>query len=243
MCQQGICNEEILKEMIYEKEYECPLCKTKFKQKAVKSSKNKLLDIDFDLNARYEKVNPLYYEVVVCEVCGFAQLNKRSEMPTLAEASLLKEKIAANFLGRKYSTYYTAQEAIDRYKLALLNAIVRNATEGEKAYIALKLAWVYREIGDSEEEKRFLGEALKSFLNAYQREGFPIFELQEEVVAYLIAALSYQLENYKQAIKWIQMVLKNPNTSPKLKDRCFSLKAMVSEKEKELKQLEEQNKL
>ena len=217
-------NEEILREMIYEKDYECPICKEQIKRKAVKSSKNRLVDTDFDLNARYDKVNPLYYEVIVCEKCGFAQLNKREETPTLAEAHLIKEKISAQFGGRQYSKYYTATEATDRYKLALLNAIVRNATEGEKAYIALKLGWLYREIGNQEEE----------------REEFPIFELQEEVVCYLIAALSYHAEDYKQAIKWIQIVLRNADISPKLKDRCFSLKQMVTAKEKEIKQAQEQ---
>ena len=59
----------------------------------VKSSKNKLLDVDFDLNARYEKVNPLFYEVFVCETCGFAQLNKKEEMPTLAESKLILKQI------------------------------------------------------------------------------------------------------------------------------------------------------
>ena len=232
-------DEGILKEMIYEKDYECPLCKIVIKRKAVRSSKNKLIGTDFDLNARYEKVNPLYYEVVVCESCGFAQLNKREEKPTLAEAKLIKEKISARFGGRQYSTYYRAEEAIDRYKLALLNAIVRNATEGEKAYIALKLGWVYREMGNEEEEKRFLGEALKSFLNAYQKEGFPIFELQEEVVCYLIAALSYQMEDFKQSLKWIQIVLRTADLSPKLRDRCFELKSMVTAKEKAIKEAEE----
>ncbi len=230
-------NETILQEMIYEKDYECPMCKHNIRQKMVKASKNKLLEVEFDLNAQYEKVNPLYYEMVVCEMCGFAQLNKREEMPTLAEAKLINEKICNNFKGRKYSKYYTAQDAIDRYKLGLLNAIVRNATEGEKAYIALKLGWVYRGIGNVVEEKRFLGEALKSFLNAYQKESFPIFELQEEVVCYLIAALSYRLEDYKQAGKWIQVTLKMEGISPKLRERCFTLKEMIKNREKEIKEV------
>ena len=174
----------------------------------------------------------------ICTECGFAQLSKREEMPTLAEADLIKKAICSKFNGRKYSEYYTAEDAVDRYKLALLNAIVRNALEGEKAYIALKLAWVYRNMGDEAQEKRFIGEALKGFINAYQREGFPIFELQEEVVCYLIAALSYEMDNDQQAIKWLQIVLRNKEISHKLKDRCFELKQMVSAREREKKKAE-----
>lgn len=232
-------NDMDLKDLIYEKIYECPICKTQIKKKTIKSSKLKLVDTDFDLNAHYDKVSPLYYEVVVCEICGFAQLNKREEKPTLAEAKLIKDKICVKFGGRQYSKYYTAEEAIDRYKLALLNAIVRNATEGEKAYIALKLGWVYRGIGNEKEEKRFLGEALKGFLNAYQKEDFPIFELKEEVVCYIIAALSYQMDNCKQAMNWIQITLRSSEISPRLKDRCFTLKQMIKEKEKNLDKVAE----
>lgn len=224
-------NETVLQEMVYEKDYDCPICKQTIRRKMIKSSKNKLLDVDYDLNARYEKVNPLYYEMIVCETCGFAQLNKREETLTLTEIKWIKEKISNHFSKRIYSTYYT-EEAVDRYKLGLLNAIVRNATEGEKGYIALKLGWVYREIGNEVEEKRFMQQALTCFLNAYHRENFPIFELQEEVVCYLISALSYGLEDYKQAAKWIQITLKGADESPKLRDRCFTLKQMIKEREK-----------
>lgn len=231
--------EDILSGLIYEKDFKCPICKEKIKIKAVKASKNRLVSTDLDLNAKYDKVNPLYYEVVVCNICGFAQLNKREEMPTLAEAELIKQMVSSKFGGRKYNQYYTAMEAVDRYKLALLNAIVRNGLEGEKAYIALKLAWVYREMGEEEQEKRFLGEALTGFLKAYQSENFPIFELQEEVVTYLIAALSYQVEEYGQALKWIQVTLRHKDASPKLKDRCFELKQLINERQKEKAALEE----
>ena len=231
-------NQSILKDVIYEKTHKCPLCGKEIKQKVIKGSKNRLVKTDIDLNAYYDKVNPLYYEVIVCTECGFAQLSKREEMPTLAEADLIKKAICSKFNGRKYSEYYTAEDAVDRYKLALLNAIVRNALEGEKAYIALKLAWVYRNMGDEAQEKRFIGEALKGFINAYQREGFPIFELQEEVVCYLIAALSYEMDNDQQAIKWLQIVLRNKEISHKLKDRCFELKQMVSAREREKKKAE-----
>lgn len=232
-------DQSVLKDVIYEKTHQCPLCGNEIKQKVIKGSKNRLVKTDFDLNAYYDKANPLYYEVIVCTECGFAQLGKKEEMPTLAEADLLKKAIVSKFSGRKYSEYYTAEDAVDRYKLALLNAIVRNALEGEKAYIALKLAWVYRNIGDEEQEKRFIGEALKGFIYAYQKEGFPIFELQEEVVCYLIAALSYEMENDEQALKWIQIVLRNKEISQKLKDRCFELKHMISVREREKKQAEQ----
>lgn len=223
---------KLLKDLIYEKEMECPLCKGIIKKKCVKGSKNKLKETDYDLCPHYEKINPLFYEVVVCEYCGFAQINKKTEMPTAAESERICKHVSMKFSGRNYSEFYTAEEAIDRYKLSLLNAIVRNGSEGEKAYIALKIGWIYREMGNEEEEFRFLEEARNGFIKAYQKEGFPIFELQEETVSYLVAALSYRIGDYKRIYEWIEGLLKNRQLDPKLKNRCFDLLNMARNKEK-----------
>ena len=226
-------NIEILRNLIYEKEMECPLCKGVIKKKCVKGSKNRLKVTDYDLCPHYEKVNPLFYEVIVCEYCGFAQINKRKEMPTAAESELICKQVCMKFSGRNYSEFYTAEEAIDRYKLALLNAIVRNGSEGEKAYIALKIGWIYREMGNEEKEVQFLEEARNGFIEAYHREGDSIFELQEEVICYLVAALSYRIGDYKRVSKWIDNILRNKKLDPKLKTRCIDLIEMTRNKMKE----------
>lgn len=231
--------EQVMKEMIYETTCICPICKQEIRKKSVRSSRNKLLNIDFDLNATYEKVNPLYYEITVCTICGYAQLNKNECEPTLAEAKLLTEQIAQKFSGKIYHEYYTIEDAIDIHKLALLNAVVRNALEGEKGYIALKTAWLYREKQDQEQERRFLQQALDCFLKAYRTENFPIFELEETVVIYLVAALSYQLEEYNQCSKWIDTALRHPDSSQKVKDRAFELKRMLKKKLEEIEQVKE----
>ena len=218
---------ELLRDIIYEKEMECPLCKAVIKKKCVKGSKNRLIRTDYDLCSHYEKVNPLFYEVIVCNACGFAQINKRKEMPTAAETELICRQVSMKFSGRNYSEFYTAEEAIDRYKLALLNAIVRNASEGEKAYIALKIGWIYRELRDEEKEVYFLEQARNGLIEAYHKEGDSIFELNEEMICYLVAALSYRIGDYKRVYKWIDNILKNKKLEPKLKSRCFELMEMT----------------
>ena len=44
---------------------------------------------------------------------------------------------------KKYSTY-TYEDALARYQLALVNAIVKQAKNSEKAYICLKAGWLMR---------------------------------------------------------------------------------------------------
>ena len=226
---QGLSEEE-LKVLIYEKEMECPLCKGKIIKKCVKGSRNRLIRTDVDLCPHYHKVNPLFYEVIVCEYCGFAQLNKKDEMPTPAEGELICKNVCMNFTQRHYHTFYTAEEAVERYKLALVNAIARNGTMGERAYILLKIAWVYREMEKQEEEIDHLIKARKAFMIAYQSEEFPIFELQEVVVTYLVAAISYEIGEYKEAKKWLSPLMMNKKLEVKLKDRCLVLKDMINKK-------------
>ncbi len=55
---------------------------------------------------------------------------------------------------------------------------------------------MYRDLEDKENEMLFLQHALTGFLNAYNKERFPIFELGELTVAYLIAELYRHFKEY-----------------------------------------------
>ena len=57
--------------------------------------------------------------------------------------------ISANFRPHtEYKELYTYDEALERYKVALANAIVKLAKPSEKAYICLKTAWLLRGKGE-----------------------------------------------------------------------------------------------
>lgn len=227
-----------LKEIIYETVCKCPVCQSEIVKKSIRDSRNRMVHIDFDLYACYEYVNPIYYEIVACSKCGYAQLKRSKKVLTLAEIKLIQEAISYQYLGYDYKKYYTRDDAIYMHKLALLNAQVRNATEGEKGYIMMKLAWLYREAGNKEEEDRFIQKTRNSFIKAYQTEEMPIFELEEDVVVYLVAALSYQMKEYKEAKKWLTHIAIKRQINDRLRIRIFDLNRMI--KMQEAKEQEEQ---
>ena len=190
-------------------------------------------------------MDTLKYDVIMCPRCGYAALSRYFKFLTLHQAKLIKEKISANFKPREEDKRetYTYDEALERYKLALVNAIVKMAKPSEKAYICLKSAWLLRGKGEhldkadpeyadkkkkiDEEEKEFLKSALDGFLTARQSESFPMCGMDESTVDYVIAVTAMKFEQYDVATKLISGVIASNNANTRMKDRARMLKEQI----------------
>lgn len=133
----------------------CPVCENEFKSKAIKNGKTRRIGTDTDLMPIYEGPNPLFYDVHICPKCGYSALNQYFEKIKAEQINLIKSTITPRFKAREYPEVYDANIAIERYKLTLLNAVVKKAKSSEKAFICLKIAWMYRLTDNKEEEKNF----------------------------------------------------------------------------------------
>lgn len=229
-----------LESVLYDKTYICPVCDKIFTSKAIRSGKNRLMSVDTDLKPQYDTINPILYECVVCQNCGYAALGKAFTSLLPKQISWVKEQICSKYKGQVYPDIINNKEAVERYKLALLVAIVKKARDGERAYLCLKIAWLYRDMGDSVQEKTFLQYALTGFLNAYNKERFPIYELDELTTAYIIADLYRRFEEYDKAMQWAGYVILDKHAPLKLKTRGLHLKSLI--KEEKAKNLEDQTK-
>lgn len=137
-------------DVIFDKTHKCPLCDKEFKTKAVKTGKVKLLGTDTDLRPKYQIADSLKYDAIVCPNCGYSALTRFFEHLSSAQAKLVKDSISNKFKGIEESKdIYTYDCAIERHKLALVNAIVKKGKNSERAYICLKIAWLLR--GKAEE--------------------------------------------------------------------------------------------
>lgn len=221
-----------LEEVLYDKTYVCPICNTEFKTKAIRSGKNRLMSSDLDLKPQYDIVNPIFYECIVCEACGYAALSKNFNSLTTSQIRWIKEQICSKYKPYHYEPIIDAKVAVSRYKLALLNSFVKKAKDGEKAYICLKIAWIYRDLKESEQEEVFLKYALTGFENAYNNGRFPIFELGELTTAYIIADMHRRLKSYDKAMQWIGYVILDKSISLRLKTRALHLKGIIQEEKK-----------
>ena len=236
-------------EFLFDKAYTCPICSNKFKAKAVKSGKAKMAGSDMDLRTRYEQIDMLKYDIIMCPDCGYAALDRFFKSVTTVQVKNVKEKISATFKPREDREFYTYDEALDRYKLALASAMVKQTNSSEQAYICLKTAWILRgkaehldkDLPDYEakkkqcedEENRFLKNALDGFLTARQTEPFPMCGMDEPTVDYVIAVTAMRFEQYDVTSRLVSGILQSNTANPRMKDKARDVREMLMQKIKE----------
>ncbi len=237
-------------DFLFDKSFTCPICDKEFKARTVRIGKAKLAGSDLDLRPRYEQIDLLKYDIILCPYCGYAALSRFFKFVTSPQAKNIKKTISATFKPQKETKeIYTYDEALERYKLTLANAIVKQTRASEKAYICLKTAWLLRgkaehldkSLPDYEEQRKqcedeeneFLRNALEGFLAARQTESFPMCGMDEPTVDYLIAVTAMRFEQYDVSSRLITGILQSPTANPRMKDKARDIKEMLMKKIKE----------
>ena len=121
-------------DMLFDKSYTCTVCDKDFKVKMVRSGKAKAMAADQDLRPRYEGIDVLKYDVVSCPYCGYTGLSKYFSYLTPAQRKAIKENICSSYKPKKVDPdkkIYTYEDAMERHKLALVNAIVKHGKASE----------------------------------------------------------------------------------------------------------------
>lgn len=234
--------EEKEREAIFDKHYTCPVCDLSFSSKMIRTGKIKLSGKDTDLRPIYEDVDPHKYDVVCCDKCGYAALTRYYGKLSMRQIKEIRDNIAVTFKGLNCDAeLYSYDDAILRYKLALVNCIVKKAKNGERAYTSLKLAWVLRgkrEKLDKEKElesiKQLYKDELECLQNAYDgflaamaSETFPIAGLDENTIMYLVAELARKLGKYEESAKLLGRVITSKSTPDRLKEQAIVIKELL----------------
>ncbi len=229
------------KDFIFDKTMECPVCGKEFPVKIMKTGKAKLMGTDPDLRPKYVGIDAVKYDIMLCTKCGYAALSRFFSNVTMGQAKLIRENISKGVRLHPYDgEIYTYDEAIERYKLALANAVVKRARVSEKAYICLKSAWLMRgyaehleEIGEKEkiaelkeQEEQYIQNAYNGFAEARTAESFPMCGMDEGTIDYLLAVLSMHLKKYDVAAKLITNILAS-TAGARTKDKARELKEQL----------------
>ena len=233
------------KELVYDRNYDCPVCDEKITSKVMKTGKAKLLHTDLDLRAVYEGIDIQKYDAITCPRCGFSALSRYFKPMTTVQVKLIREKFCSKVHLPKHnedSEVYTYEEAMERYKLSLACAVIKQGKASEKAYICLKSAWLLRgwqeELSKDpanqakveefkKEEEEYLKNALDGFLAAQSSEGYPMCGMDESTMSYLLAVLAMQMKRYEVSSKMIASILTSPSANARMKDKARDLKDMV----------------
>lgn len=235
------------KDLIYDKTFSCPVCDKQFSSKVMKTGKVRVVGTDIDLRYRYEGIDSIKYDLITCTRCGYTALNRYFSTTSAAQGKLIKESIYGKVkLHELMGETYSYEDMIERYKLALVCAIVKRAKDSEKAYICLKTAWIFRgyaeelelknELTDQlrrelkEQELEYIQNALDGFISAVQKENSPICGMDSLTMDYLIAALAYQVKKDEIAAKKLSEILVSNAANERVKTRARELKQLVLER-------------
>ncbi|MDD7794954.1 DUF2225 domain-containing protein [Clostridium sp. 'White wine YQ'] len=216
-------------DFLFDKQVSCPVCGTSFKTPTYKVNGPRKKGQDTDLFIHYDVVNPYFYDVWVCNSCGYAAM--KADFPKIKsfQKDIILSSITPKWKGREYPNVIDEKLAIEKYKLALVNAIYIQAKNSTKAMICLKIAWMHRMLNDKENELSFLSQALKGFNDAYSTEDFPIYGMQRYTVMFLIGELSRRTKNYDDAMRWFSQVITTPGVPEKVKNLCRDCRDLIRE--------------
>lgn len=203
-------NEKKIKEPLFDREIDCPVCKNAFTTKRIRTSAQIVVKRDEDFCTYYKEENPYFYGVWVCPFCGYAATEGKFEKIRTDDILRIREKITSMWLQRDFGGQRTLDQAIEIHKLAIYEGNILGFEESYLATLSLRLAWFYRYKENKQLEERFLKHALEKYSYAFSNENFPIAGMSSPVLSYLIGVLNKRFENHKDAIKWFQQTIKDP---------------------------------
>lgn len=232
-------------EMVFYKTYRCPVCDGQFKNLTVKQGKARLLGTDIDLKPNFADIETLKYDVCLCPVCGYASVERY-----FGKISAFQRKQILENISKSFKTVFpqndtiSFDEAVIRYKFAILTCQVKGSKESEFGFLCLKLGWLYRayaaSLNPSEDESKikelnkqedaFLLKAMDYFVVARANEQSPICGMDEMTYDCLLAALMIRFERFSDAKRLLGSVITSRTASKRVKDKARELKDIIMEK-------------
>lgn len=196
---------------LYDKTHECLMCHKTFTSKKARSRFVKMIKYDTDFCPLYstEGVNPLYYYVKVCPHCGFSFSD--DFLPFFAPGSkeVITEKVCNNWVSQDFGGERNVQSAIQTLKLAAYCGTLKKEKHINLAGLYIRLAWLYREIDNQEQELRFTNLALKEYMESYSTDDYKGTQVTEVRMFYLIGELSRRTNKIDQATRYFSKVIEN----------------------------------
>lgn len=200
----------ILDKRLYNSTVACPVCSNSVEVTKVKSKSCKIASRDSDFCVYYEDLNPILYDIWVCDSCGFAAQPDKFNNVTPAVSKSVQRFIKPKWNKRSFSGERTIDQAIEAFKLALYILQLTKGKYSDMAKVCIRIAWLYR-IKKDEKEQEFLKHAEKCYLNIYEKEPLPVDKLDKDTCMYMIAELNRRMGKLEDSIQWFSRVISSPD--------------------------------
>ncbi|KAB2334728.1 DUF2225 domain-containing protein [Cytobacillus depressus] len=202
-------------EPIFDKKCTCKMCKKSFTSKKLRSRfiKVKSYDTDFCPNYTSDETNPILYHAEVCPYCGFSSSSDFSPYFPPGSNDDIQVKVCDLWVPRDFGQKRTINDAIKTYKLAIYCGLLKKEKQIAIAGLYMRLAWLYRNLQNEEQEQRFLKLASNTYLQSYMTDDFKGTQVSEVKILYLIGELSRRTYQSAEAIKYFSKVIEKQNRS------------------------------
>ncbi|MDI2586483.1 DUF2225 domain-containing protein [Psychrobacillus sp. NEAU-3TGS] len=199
----------------YQKSIECLHCKKQFITTKVRSKFVKVESYASDFQPIYQnkEVNPLLYNIFVCEHCGASFTEEFSKYFAPGIKDEIQEKIANKWVPRSYGNERSIELGINTYKLGIIFGTIKKEKFINIAGLALRTAWLYRLQQKQTDELRFIEIARDRYVDSYSFGDYSGTQMSETKVLYLIAELSRRIGDVEYATRYFSKVIEKQSTS------------------------------
>ncbi|HHU91363.1 MAG TPA: DUF2225 domain-containing protein [Clostridiaceae bacterium] len=204
---------------VYNSKSVCPVCESDIEYTKVRSKVIRLIKQDTDFCPYYEGENPIFYEAVICPECGYAAHVTNFSSISRYDKDKVRNIITSKWQRRSFTGQRTIDQALEAFKIVLLNQNIIEGLKSEIAKVCMRIAWLYRYKQDKTQENKFLNHALINYKKAYSQEDLTEEgKLDEYTCLYIIGELNKRLGLYEESIKWLSRLIMS-FSDPQQKDK------------------------
>ena len=206
-------------EALFDKKCKCSICNHSFTSKKIRSRFVKLSHTDSDFCPTYSpsENNPVLYHILVCPKCGYSFSDDFSPYFPPNTKETIQEKVSTQWVPQIFSEKRSVEDAIKTYKLSVYCASLKKEKHITLAGMYLRIAWLYRGIGNSEQEHRFIKLALSEYQETYSTQDYQGTPVTEMRVLYLLGELYVRTGNIRESSKYFSKVIEQQRRTTETK--------------------------
>lgn len=211
--QQSSGGSRQINEYLFSASEVCPVCEQSFTLAKVYWSRLRAKSHAADFYTEYYDFSPYPYVVWVCGHCGYGAPMQVFHELTALERQAIKEGFGGRPPRGTFHGERDLQQTESAYKLALFSTGFRRARYGADVITGslwLRLAWIYREAGQKEQEGQCLQKAAQAYEKAFVGDVPLTGELTRPKLEYLIGELYRRSGHLETASRWLGRILGRP---------------------------------
>ncbi|WP_290778887.1 DUF2225 domain-containing protein [Exiguobacterium sp. UBA5002] len=203
---------------LYSKKCKCTYCLKETETKRVLSRHIRVERTDFDGFVHYQGSNPYLYEPIQCSHCRFIFHESFEKLRTDVRQTLEEQILPTLPVLPFAATERTIEQSLQLYKLALYTAQVTGQKEAILAMLGVRIAWMYRMLGDEAQELQWMERSVTKYEALYLnytdavRTGIP-----HDVLLLRISDLYAVLKRTDDAKQWYGLIFQSKTVSDRTK--------------------------